>query len=209
MEMRKTSVWVSRFLSLLFVFSSFSHLAEANSSKSQIVQKKVNNSQVSGSTGRMVTIGRTLKKHWYVLAAPVIIAAGYVASQLKNNSTEQKNESNSVVRKPEQPGAAQEEQQRSVDSSVGNAVGAQEVSEQSKLVEEGSLVEASVSVDAQKETQPKRLITFEDEAGKPIEPKNIDVWSEVIDMGILLGVALEGYILTRLFFGWSSVYQFT
>ncbi len=113
MEMRKTSVWVSRSLGLLFVFSSFGHLAEANSSKSQVVQKKINNSQVSGSTGRMATIGRFCKKHWY-LAIPAMGAAGYVAYRLKNNSAVQKNESNSVVRKPkaEQSGAAQ----RSVDA---------------------------------------------------------------------------------------------
>ncbi len=117
MEMRKTTVWVSRSLGLLFVFSSFSHLAEANSSKSQIVQKKVNNSQVSGSTGRMATIGRFCKKHWY-LAIPAIGVGALYTRWLKNNSVAQKNKSNSVEKKPEQQGAAQEKQQQSVDNSM-------------------------------------------------------------------------------------------
>ncbi len=133
MEMRKTNVWVSRSLGLLFVFSSFGHFAEANSSKSQVVQ--------GGTTSRMATIGRFCKKHWY-LAIPAMGAAGYVAYRFRNKSTEQKNESNSVVRKPEQQGAAQEEQQQPANSSV----------------------------DEQEKTQPENLIAFEDDAAKPSEP---------------------------------------
>ncbi len=124
MEMRKTNVWVSRSLGLLFVFSSFGHFAEANSSKSQaVVQKGIKNSQVSGSTGRMTTIGRFCKKHWY-LAIPAMGAAGYVAYRFRNKSTEQKNESNSVEKKSksEQSGAAENQQSVNESQAADNSV---------------------------------------------------------------------------------------
>ncbi len=165
MEMRKTNVWISRSLGLLFIFSSFGHLAEANSSKSQAVQKGTKNSQDSASTGRMATIGRFCKKHWY-LAIPAMGAAGYVAYRLKNNSAVQKNESNSVVRKPEQPGAAQEEQSQSTNSSVGT----QEESQLQELKELGTekLIseEQSVSGDGTaKSSEPTESLISEKDGG--------------------------------------------
>ncbi len=189
MEMRKTSVWVSRSLGLLFVFSSFGHLVGGGYPKSQIAQiaqKGTKNSQVSASTGgSMATLQRVFKKYWYV-AIPAIGAGVFCARQLKNNSVVHNDKSNLVERKPkaEQSGAAQE------------------VSEQPKLTEgqpvegEGSLVETSVSVDPQEEIRPEKLIVSEDDVAKPSEPteslisEDNSAWSKALGVLARLGTAI-------------------
>ncbi len=200
MEMRKTSLWISRSFGLLFVFSSFGNLIGGGYQKSQIAQiaqKGTKYSQVSASTGRMATLQRVFKKYWY-LAIPAIGAGVFCARQFKNNSVVHNDKSNLVERKPkaEQSGAAQEVSEQPDQTEVQPLEG------------EGSLVETSVSVDAQEETRPEKLFVLEDDVAKSSEPtesltsENNSAWSKALPIVVGIGTGLLLLIIGKETFGY-------
>ncbi len=191
MEIRKTSVWISRSLGLLFVFSSFGHLVGANSSKSQVVvQKGIKKSHVSGSTSRMATLQRVFKKYWF-LGIPVVIGVGGLyARWLKNNSVVQNDKSNSaeIKSKTEQSGAAQEEPQ----------LQQLEESESQKLISQ----ELSVPRDGEvKPSEPTESFTAENGSAWWQNQEHQVAWLKDNQENIALGAALAVPLIA---FFWSG-----